>query len=421
MAISKRLLIVIILSITTIRAVVSQENFSKFGYQLTNPQKVESKNYYFLSVMNESEKMRKILSDNTVLRKIATEKYNRLLQSEDSYNSIAGTLEFTPKEIEMVANELTQLYKSEKTLQDIYANHLVASGCYYLLTNKTEENPEETIGKIWEQDAKAINTLIDVYGKGEKPFYPNIDSISYPVGSRKHNTLMSAAKSLILLEGGNSPLFYFIPYYAGKLMLDINDRDESVVYEPLDEGENKASYERIKTIDWDKCPYSAIVILGWGPDNYDFPLNPGAKIRIRTAVTKYKEGVAPFIIVTGGKVYPYKTRNVEAFHMKKYLMNEFEIPEDHIIIEPHARHTTSNIRNCARIIYRTGIPFNKPMLVSSSEQHISTVASDAFVQRCQRELNLVPYELGKRIAPNFVELYPLPNALQINPVEPIDP
>jgi uncharacterized SAM-binding protein YcdF (DUF218 family) len=55
---------------------------------------------------------------------------------------------------------------------------------------------------------------------------------------------------------------------------------------------------------------------------------------------KYKEGVAPFIVVTGGKVYPFKTRNVEAYHMKQYLINEFEIPEDQIIIEPHARHTT---------------------------------------------------------------------------------
>ncbi len=420
MPISKRSSIISLLFIAAILTALSQENQPKAGYQLVNPQKVESKNYYLFSVINESELMKNIFSDNATLRRIAVEKYNRLLQSEDSYNSIAEALKFTSEEIGAVANELSQLYESEKVLEDIYRDHVIASGCYYLLTDKSGD-PAEIIGKIWEQDAHAMNKLIDVYGKGEEPFYPNIDSISYAVGSRKHNMLMTAARSLILLEAENNPLFYFIPYYAGKLMLDINDRDDSVVYEPLGENENKASYERITTIDWDAYPYSVIVILGWGPDNYDFPLNPGAKIRIRTAVTKFKEGVAPFIIVTGGKVYPYKTRNVEAYHMKRYLMQEFNIPEDHIIIEPHARHTTSNIRNSARIIYRTGIPIDKPMLVSSSEQHVSTVASDAFVQRCQKELNLVPYTLGKRTGPNFVELYPLPNALQINPIEPIDP
>lgn len=420
MPISKRSSIISFLFIAAILTALSGENQPKVGYQLVNPQKVESKNYYFFSVINESELMKNVFSDNATLRRIAVGKYNRLLQSEDSYNSIAEALKFTSEEIGAVANELSQLYKSEKVLEDIYRNHVVASGCYYLLTDKSGD-PAEIIGKIWEQDAHAMNKLIDIYGKGEKPFYPNIDSISYTVGGRKHNMLMAAARSLILLEAENNPLFYFIPYYAGKLMLDINDRDESVVYEPLGENENKASYERIKTIDWDAYSYSVIVILGWGPDNYDFPLNPGAKIRIRTAVTKFKEGVAPFIIVTGGKVYPYKTRNVEAYHMKRYLMQEFNIPEDHIIIEPYARHTTSNIRNSARIIYRTGIPINKPMLVSSTEQHISTVASDAFVQRCQKELNLVPYTLGKRTGLNFVELYPLPNALQINLIEPIDP
>lgn len=420
MTISNRSFTVIILFTAVVLTTLSQENQPKVGYQLINPQKVESKNYYFFSVINESGLMNKIFSGNSNLREIADEKYNRLLQSEDSFNSISEALQFTPEEINAVANELSQLYKSEKALQDIYRDHVVASGCYFLLTDKSDD-PAEIIGRIWEQDANAMNRLIEVYGKGEKPFYPNIDSISYAVGSRKHNMLMSAAKSLVLLEAENNPLFYFIPYYAARLMLDINDRDESIVYEPLGDNGNRASYERIKTIDWEKYPYSVIVILGWGPDNYDFPLNPGAKIRIRTAVTKFKEGVAPFIIVTGGKVYPYKTRNVEAYHMKRYLIEEFGIPEDNIIIEPHARHTTSNIRNSTRIIYRWGIPMSKPMLVSSSEQHISTVASEAFAQRCQNELNLVPYKLGERIGLNFVELYPLPNALQINPIEPIDP
>ena len=35
--------------------------------------------------------------------------------------------------------------------------------------------------------------------------------------------------------------------------------------------------------------------------------------------------------------------------------------------------------------------------------------------------SIKPYELGKRIADCFVEFYPRPDALQINPIEPLDP
>lgn len=397
----------------------AQMNGPKIGYRIINPEKVETKNYYFSSIINQSTEMKKIFSTDYTLRNIAESKYNQLVSCGNSYDSISSVLKFSDKEIEEIADRLSKLYQSETVLQNIYHDHVVASGCYYLLIDNS--SPSGIIKKIWEQDANAMNRLIDVYGSGIKPYYPGIDSLSYTVGSQKHVHLMKWVKSLIVSEAENNSLFYHIPYYAGELLLDLNDRDEAIVYEPLWQGENKAAYERIKTIDWNKYTYSAIVVLGFGPDNYDFPLNPGAKIRLRTAAIKFKEGIAPFIVVTGGKVYPYKTRNVEAYHMKQYLIKNFSISEDQIIIEPHARHTTSNIRNTVRILFRNGIPMDKPMLASSSEEHINGVSSSTFAARCQRELGLVPYKLGKRIELNFVELYPLPNALQINPIEPLDP
>lgn len=397
----------------------AQINSPKIGYQLIHPEKIETKNYYFSSVMNQSSELKRILSTDDTLKKIAEHKYKELVSCGNTYDSVSNALKFSDKEIEKIADRLSELYQREAVLQNMYLDHIVASGCYYLLIDNSP--PSEIIKKVWGQDANAMNRLIDVYGLGIKPYYPGIDSLSYPIGSQKHVHLMKWIKSLILSEAKNNTLFYHIPYYAGELLLDLNDRDESVVYEPLWQGENKAAYNRIKTIDWNKYPYTAVVVLGFGPDNYDFPLNPGAKIRLRTATIKFKEGIAPFIVVTGGKVYPYKTRNVEAYHMKQYLIKNFGIAEDQIIIEPHARHTTSNVRNTARFFFRNGIPMEKPMLVSSSEEHINSVSSSAFAARCQREIGLIPYKLGKRTGLNFVELYPLPNALQINPIEPLDP
>ena len=70
----------------------------------------------------------------------------------------------------------------------------------------------------------------------------------------------------------------------------------------------------------------------------------------------YRQHQAPFIIVSGGRVHPYHTPYNEAFEMKKYLMDVWQIPESAIIIEPHARHTTTNFRNAARIMFRNGFP-----------------------------------------------------------------
>lgn len=409
-----------LIAITSYLFLVSaQENKPYVGYRLVHPDKIESKNFYFTLLLNESSELKDIFAADGTLSKIAKEKYLQLTKSEDTPTAISNALKFTEGEIKLIADRLAEFYEKEQALKELYKNHIVASGCYYLLVNKSSE--AESIKKIWEQDAKAMNRIIDVYGIGAKPYYPGIDSISYPVNGKKHQELMLSTKSLIVFEPEDNSLFYHIPYLASEVLLDINDRDEAVVYEPLWKNDNRAAYERIKTINWDDYPYSALVVLGSGPDNYDFPLNPGGKIRLRIAAEKYKEGIAPFIIVTGGKVYPFKTRNVEAYHMKQYLMDRFNIPENNIIIEPHARHTTSNIRNTSRIIIRNGIPTAKPMLVTSSERHINSVSSDAFAERCKRELGLVPYVLKKRVSAYFVELYPQLNALQINPIEPLDP
>ena len=59
--------------------------------------------------------------------------------------------------------------------------------------------------------------------------------------------------------------------------------------------------------------------------------------------------------------------------MKKYLMNHLKVPENAIIMEPHARHTTTNLRNGARLIYRYGIPFDKAALTSTSRGQSSSI------------------------------------------------
>jgi len=45
----------------------------------------------------------------------------------------------------------------------------------------------------------------------------------------------------------------------------------------------------------------------------------------------------------------------------------------------------------------------------------------AMAPRCERELKYVPYKLGKHLSETQVEFFPVPEAMQINPYEPMDP
>lgn len=105
--------------------------------------------------------------------------------------------------------------------------------------------------------------------------------------------------------------------------------------------------------------------------------------------------------------------------MKKYLMEVLDVPEEAILIDPHARHTTTNLRNTARIMLSYGFPGDKPAIVTSSKPHIDAVENMA--DRCLKELGYVPYDLGKRLNDVVIEFRPRPEAFTIDPDEPLDP
>lgn len=213
-----------------------------------------------------------------------------------------------------------------------------------------------------------------------------------------------------------------MPLKAVRVLLDVNDRSQALDYEPLGETENKKAYAQIKLTDWDAYPYTAILVLGAGPEDPREAISPEGRLRSAYAAMLYRQHQAPFIILSGGRVHPYHTPYNEAREMKRYLMEVWQMPESAIIMEPHARHTTTNYRNAARIMLRCGFPADRYALSTSSESHINDVASETSLpQRCLRELGFVPYRAGKRLSARVIEFVPLPESFIIDPTEPIDP
>src|SRR6185295_20171993 len=167
---------------------------------------------------------------------------------------------------------------------------------------------------------------------------------------------------------------------------------------------NKTSLQAMKNIRWNDYPYSFILVLGSGPGDASNLSKIGAK-RADQAAQLFLEHKAPLIILSGGHVHPMQTPYCEAIEMKKYVMEKFKIPEQSILIEPQARHTTTNFRNAARLAFRYRIPTTLA-LVTSSDSHIASSASDEFRVRCVNELGYFPMEFIKRISPTEAEFKP---------------
>lgn len=144
-------------------------------------------------------------------------------------------------------------------------------------------------------------------------------------------------------------------------------------------------------------------------------------MRCELAATRYKKGMAPFIVVSGGYVHPFHTPYAEAVEMKKYLMTVDSIPGSAILIEPQARHTTTNFRNTARLQIRYGIPLDKACLCVSTRDQTDYIINAGFDRRNLRELGYLPYRDKQRLSDHEIRYYAVADCLQSDPGDPLDP
>ena len=102
-------------------------------------------------------------------------------------------------------------------------------------------------------------------------------------------------------------------------------------------------------------------------------------------------------------------------------MARFGIPEAAILVDPHARHTTTNLRNAARLLYRYGMPFDRKALVSTDPGQSQYIENPLFAKRCLEELGYPPVRVLARVSPFDLEFQPLKESLHSDPRDPLDP
>ena len=271
------------------------------------------------------------------------------------------------------------------------------------------------------RELAGLNAILDVYGKGGTPPYPEIDG---PIGKKGSQRLAADIAVAVAIGevGRDETVSAFDPSIGLALaLIDVNDRLDAIAFEPLDGGLNSDAFQRARKLDWSRYRYTAIIVLGAGPEDLLTPLSARGKLHVKVAAQRYFNGLAPLIIVSGAAVHPRETRFVEAVEMRRALIERYAVPADAIVIEPYARHTTTNLRNASRLLMSLKAPMDRDALVLSDPRHIDAVESSEFVARNQRELGYQPGKVGQRTSPFDIAFRPSPDSARVDPLDPLDP
>lgn len=376
-----------------------------------------ARNFPILDWMKRDPQVKKFILRDNNLNLVKEQHLHRISKSDcEKRYCYAEALKFTGNEISATTNRLIELYsKNKKFRKKIKAFKL--SGAY---PKYASEADTAFLRLTWHDAVTGINRVFDIYIKGVKPRYAAIDSISFsPVDTSLENDLHQMVMRLPH-EDDEGNLYFDHFLQAAIDVLRMNKRHEAVSFEPLHGGMNNEGFKKIRETDFSQFPYAMILVPGLGPEIPGQSLAPGGATRCVAGAERFKKGLAPFIVVSGGNVHPFQTPFNEAVEMKKYLVDSLGIPSCAVFIEPYARHTTTNLRNTNRMIYRFGFPLNKPVLIVTDSSQAAYIAGRMSVT-AKRDLGYIPYERLKQLSEQEIEYFPVKESLQPDPFDPLDP
>jgi hypothetical protein len=384
---------------------------------------VADKNFYPLTAIAHFPRLTKLLATDDTLNILLRDRINLIhAHSEDTCRTAESLIEgfrWTSDDSAAVDRALRRLYaRQPKPFDTLVDNQLRPSGAcerWIALGNL------DLLLQAWGYSVKGMNYILDQYGLGKKMRYPRIDSVSYDVKSVYYRGVLKILFPYLSERADSMTLFFQPPLTLAMELMRANDRDEPARFEPLEKGVNKTAVTLARKITWNRYQYSAILIPGEGPELTTVPFDPIGRLRCDLAATRWRQGKAPFIIVSGGYCHPFHTPYCEAQEMKRYLVQDCGIPEAAVIMDPQARHTTTNFRNGARLMIRYGFPLDKPGLCVSTKEQSDYIESASFDRRNLHELGYLPYKEKKRLSPHEISFYPVMDCLQLDPYDPLDP
>jgi hypothetical protein len=384
---------------------------------------IQDKNFYLLTAIQNDKAVSEILENsavfNTIYKKQQQEIGSKIDSCTNSLSCLISGYQFNDKDLKSIEEEFQHLMKEKKELQYFVKNNIRPSGKY---ENFKSETDTELLLKAWQVCAQGMNRIMKIYGSGEAPQYAKIDSVSYDVKSDFYKGSVFMWSDMMHNKKPKANALFFQESLDFSLsLLYMNHRNEVARYEPLEDNENKKAIAHIKQINFNAFDYASILILGNGPENYQDRLSAVGKLNIQLGVLEYEAKKAPLIIVSGGHAHPFRAPYCEAIEMKKELMDFYHIPEENILIDPFARHTTTNLRNAVRMMISYQMPVDKKSIVVTNVSHSKYVGDPNFNARCLEELGYLPAIILKRLNSTAIEFMPKIESLHQNPIDPLDP
>jgi len=357
----------------------------------------KDKNYYLLTVLDENAEFALAMDADEALAAISAQRSAALKQATCGQDLAcwSGVLRWSEEDIVKTGKALAAFSKAK----ELANGHLRPSGYFQRYGTLSDS---ELIEKAWSVTAEGLN---EAWG-----------DFSDDVSGEVLSSTIERVRSFI---NDSSMAFYQPLLRADLLLMSTVNRDEAARYEPLTTGANQAAISRIPGTDWDAYPFSVILVPGQGPKSLDVALDPAGALRCDLAAERYKAGMAPFILVSGGHVHPDQTPHCEAMEMKSYLMENHAIPEEAILVDPHARHTTTNLRNASRQLLRYGFPPDKAAMTTTD--FLQSLYILALSGRCEEELGYQPYRTVQKMTTTDNCFLPSPDSLTLDPRDPLDP
>ncbi len=340
-------------------------------------------------------------AEGSGLARMLADRRQRMLQCREAPACLFAAAAWTPQERETLANAITLAFQTEP----------------HQATPLSDDGVKAEVLR----ELNGLNHILDVYGLGKAPEYPEIDGPGDALGTPQFARNSTNAVALAEAAGRHPAANLDLSLDLAIALLDVNDRDTASAFEPLDQRYNLSALERARSLDWSKYNYTAIIVPGEGPDDLATALSSTGKLRVRLAAERFFDGVAPYIIVTGGAVHPRGTTHVEAMEMRQALIERYGVPADSIVIEPYARHTTTNLRNASRRLLALGAPFDRDALIVSDPVQSQYIQSDEFANRNQRELGYQPGTIEGRLSPTELLFRPARASARIDAYDPLDP
>jgi len=343
---------------------------------------IQDANFYFLTLLQQIPEARAEMGGDLVKAGVPNKTDANAISSE--FHAAVNEMTLSDETIEKVRMIFVEQVGRSPAFRKLVGEHLRPSGFYIRLSDRTDA---EMMAEAWQQAARGINHIIRQYAFGQETRYPEIDGLSYNVHTVSYERMvLNAIRDSIAVAQRGSPELAFEPSLDFALsLISLNHRNEPGHWERLPLEENRLALEAIRHVDWKKYRYVAILLHGIGPDLPGVAISEGSRANCEIAARLYHEGLAPLIVSSGGYTHPKQTVFCEGIEMKRELMLGCDVPESAILVENRSRHTTTNVRNFARLLFASGVPENMPCISVSNITHIDFILSGDFKERCLTE------------------------------------